>query len=323
VLRSVLKGVGSALPIWCRSNQDLEAIIETSDQWIRDRTGITQRFQVRSETTASLAVEAAQKALEQAKVSPQEIDGIILATTTPDHPFPATACAVQYQIQASNAFAFDIQSVCCGFIAALSAADAFIQSQKARCLLVIGSERMTSLLDWSDRTTCVLFGDGAGAILLQAQQTTDDLDSDVGILQTVLRSDGQHYFDLYVDVQDANPGHPGSIRMKGREIYRQAIPKMVQAIQEVCKAQNIPISEIDWFIPHQANSRILKGVVQSLQVSEDRMIQTVGVHSNTSSASIPLALDWAWKHQKLQSGQLIALVGLGAGLSWGASLIRI
>ena len=318
MLRSFIKGVGKALPKLCLSNDDLAQFVETSDEWIRERTGITQRFRMTGdESTSTLAASAALHALERSGISPQEVDGIIVATSTPDHPFPATAAKVQALINAPKAFSFDVQAACAGFIPALSIADTFLRTGQAQTIVVIGAESMTRLLDWNDRTTCVLFGDGAGAIVLKSDQSESR-----GILNTCLFSDGKFYQDLYVNTTNAQHQHPGEIMMNGKEIFRQGVSKMAQAIQAVCEKEGVSLNDLDWVIPHQANSRIIQGIAQTLQLPQEKLIQTVHLHANTSTASIPLAMEWAVGQNLLKEGQLIALVGLGAGLNWGAILLR-
>ena len=313
-----IRGTGSYLPKKIVTNYDLEKIMETSHDWIAQRTGIHQRHVAHeNEYTSHMGIAAAQKALEAAELAPNDIDFIICATTTPDLTFPATAVRIQAGLGIKHAFAFDLQAVCSGFVYALSVADNFIRTGQARRGLVIGAEKMTSLLDWSDRGTSILFGDGAGAVVIEQ---TKDLTK--GILSTHLHSDGTLCDILYTDGGAATSDQVGKVRMEGREVFKHAVMKLSQAMTEALEANNLSSDDIDWFVPHQANERIIDAVADRLKFPESKVIKTVRDHANTSAASIPLALDWAVRQGKIKEGDLVLTDALGAGLSWGSALIR-
>jgi 3-oxoacyl-[acyl-carrier-protein] synthase-3 len=320
--RARIIGTGACLPSRVVTNAELALRVDTSDQWIVERTGIRQRhIAAEGELTSDLATSAARKALKRAELRPAQLDLIVVATTTPDHTFPACAVAVQRKLGAVHAAAFDVQAVCSGFIYALAIADNFLQLGQARTALVIGAETFSRLLDWTDRGTCVLFGDGAGAVVLQAAEGTGTA-ADRGVLATYLGSDGRHYEDLWVDGGPSSTGTTGHVRMNGREVFRHAIGKLAMASQKVLDAAGLTVDEVDWLVPHQANRRILDGVARRLQIPEERVLITVDHHANTSAASIPLALAEAVEAGRLRADQLIILNAMGGGFTWGAALVR-
>ena len=322
VLRSVVTGVGAYLPEEVVTNADLSKIIDTTDAWIVERTGIHERRRAAPEQGASdLAVEAAKKALAAAGRSAADLDLIIVATTTPDLTFPATAALVQRKLGAPIGIAFDVQAVCSGFVYALSVADGFVARGLAKCALVIGSETMTRLMDWTDRGTCVLFGDGAGAVVLEPGEGRGDT-SDRGLLGFSLRCDGSKQDLLFVDGGVSTTGTIGHLRMQGKEVFRNAVVNISEAVESAAKVAGIPTSEVDWFIPHQANQRILAGVAHRLGIDEKRVISTVARHANTSAASIPLAWAEAIDDGLIKPGQLLLLEAMGGGLTWGACVVR-
>tara|TARA_E500000305_G_scaffold111374_2_gene123081 strand:+ start:327 stop:1292 length:966 start_codon:yes stop_codon:yes gene_type:complete len=319
--RSVLKGVGSALPKKCVSNDELAKSVETSDEWIRERTGITQRyFAGEGETTASLATDAARAALEDAGLTIGDIDLIVLATATPDQTFPATATMVQHRLGGSGFPAFDVAAVCSGFLYALATADSMVRDGVANKALVIGAETFSRILDWEDRTTCVLFGDGAGAFVIAGEDVGD---SDRGFLGTRLHADGAHSDLLYVDGGPSTTGTVGHLRMKGREVFRHAVVNLANVLVEVLEATGKTAEEIDWVVPHQANLRILDATARKLGLPIERVVVTVDQHANTSAASVPLAFDVARKDGRIKDGDLVMLEAMGGGFTWGASLLRI
>lgn len=323
VTRTAVTGVGSYLPDEVVTNSDLAKVVDTSDEWIFERTGIHERRRAAPDQAASdLAVEAAKRALEAAGRTPEDLDLIIVATTTPDLTFPATAAIVQRKLGAPMGVAFDIQAVCSGFVYALSVADGFIAHGHARCGLVIGAETMTRLMDWTDRTTCVLFGDGAGAVVVEpvaGQGTT----ADRGLLSFALRCEGEKQDLLYVDGGPSTTGTVGKLRMQGHQVFRHAVVNISEAIEAAADKAGVELGEIDWFVPHQANQRILKGVAERLHIDERRIVSTIAQHANTSAASIPLALDVAVKDGRIKPGQLVLLEAMGGGLTWGACLVRL
>ena len=323
VVRMAVTGVGSYLPDEILTNVDLAKIVETSDDWIFERTGIHERRRAAPEQGASdLAVEAAKRALTAAGRMAEDIDLIIVATTTPDLTFPATAAIVQRKLGAPMGIAFDVQAVCSGFVYALSIADGFIARGHAKCGLVIGAETMTRLLDWTDRSTCVLFGDGAGAVVVEpvvGRGTTDDR----GLLSFALRCEGDKQDLLYVDGGPSTSGSVGKLRMQGNQVFRHAVVNISEAIDAAAAKAGVDLGEVDWFVPHQANQRILKGVADRLGIDETRVISTIAKHANTSAASIPLALDTAIRDGRIKPGQLVLLEAMGGGLTWGACLIRL
>lgn len=322
VIRSVVTGVGSFLPEQVVTNADLAKIVDTSDEWIIERTGIRQRHKARDdEPTSDLAVKAAERALADAGKTAADVDLIIVATTTPDQTFPATAAIVQRKLGAPIGIAFDVQAVCSGFVYAMSVADGFVARGQAKCALVIGAEEMTKLMDWTDRTTCVLFGDGAGAFVLEpgeGQGTKEDR----GVLGFALRCEGAKSDMLYVDGGPATTGTVGHLRMLGNQVFRHAVINISEAITAAAEASGVEIPEIDWFVPHQANQRIIKGVGDRLGLDEDKVISTVAMHANTSAASIPLAMDVAIKDGRIKKGDLVLVEAMGGGLTWGACAFR-
>lgn len=318
-LRARLTGVGGYLPRTIVTNDDLAQKIETSDEWIRARTGITQRHIVSGdETTASMAAAAARQALEQAGVNAEDVDAIIVATSTPDQVFPAVATQVQALLGITKGFGFDISAACSGFVYALASANSFIQSGLAKKVLVIGSEVFSRLLDWNDRTTCVLFGDGAGAVLLEAGAEEGE-----GVLSTHLHSDGRSGNILYVDGAVGCAGTTQHLKMLGREVFRHAVVKLSQAVDEALEANNLTGQDIQWLVPHQANLRIIDGMAKKLALPADRVVVTVDRHANTSAASIPLALNEAVRDGRIQKGDLVLMEALGGGLTWGSALVRM
>ncbi|WP_292060437.1 MULTISPECIES: beta-ketoacyl-ACP synthase III [unclassified Brevundimonas] len=322
VIRSVVTGVGSFLPEQVVTNAELAKIVDTSDEWIIERTGIRQRHKARDdEPTSDLAVKAAERALADAGKTAADVDLIIVATTTPDQTFPATAAIVQRKLGAPVGIAFDVQAVCSGFVYAMSVADGFVARGQAKCALVIGAEEMTKLMDWTDRTTCVLFGDGAGAFVLEpgAGQGTKD---DRGVLGFALRCEGAKADLLYVDGGPATTGTVGHLRMLGNQVFRHAVVNIAEAITAAAEVAGVSIPEIDWFVPHQANQRIIKGVGDRLGLDEGKVISTVAMHANTSAASIPLAMDVAIKDGRIKKGDLVLVEAMGGGLTWGACAFR-
>jgi 3-oxoacyl-[acyl-carrier-protein] synthase-3 len=323
VLRSVVTGVGAYLPEEVVTNDDLSKFVDTSDSWIVERTGIKKRYRAAPDQGASdLAVEAARKALAAAGRSPAELDLIIVATTTPDLTFPATAAIVQRKLSAPIGIAFDVQAVCSGFVYALSVADGFVARGLARCALVIGAETMTRLMDWTDRGTCVLFGDGAGAVVLEPAQGEGG-PADRGLLGFALRCDGTKQDLLYVDGGPSTTGTVGHLRMQGNQVFRHAVVNISEGVRAAAADARIEIAEVDWFIPHQANQRILQGVAHRLGIEESRVISTVAEHANTSAASIPLAWAQGVDDGRIRPGQLLLLEAMGGGLTWGACVVRL
>jgi 3-oxoacyl-[acyl-carrier-protein] synthase III len=318
--KSVLMvGSGAYLPEKILTNDDLATFVDTDDGWIKQRTGIAQRHIVADgELTSDLAYNAAINALENANMTADDIDVIVLATTTPDDTFPATAAQVQNRLGAYNAFAFDVQAVCAGFVYALTVAESLLLANKGRRALVIGAESFSKLLDWKDRTTCVLFGDGAGAVILEA---SDDAQN-YGILSSALYTDGRHRDILYVDGGPSKTGSVGHVRMKGQDVFRHAVEKLASSMYAVIEQAGVSETEIDWLIPHQANLRIIDGMQKKLGLPADRVVRTVSEHANTSAASIPLALNQAVSDGRVKSGHLLAFEAIGGGLSWGAALVR-
>jgi 3-oxoacyl-[acyl-carrier-protein] synthase III len=323
VLRSVVTGVGDYLPSRVVTNDDLAKIVDTNDAWIIERTGIRQRREaVEGETTSDLATKAAAKALAAAGRAPADVDLIVVGTTTPDLTFPATATMVQRKLGCPVGIAFDVQAVCSGFVYALAVADNFVARGQSKCCLVIGAETMTRLMDWTDRSTCVLFGDGAGAVVLEpgeGQGTT----ADRGILGVALRADGTKQDLLYVDGGPSATGTVGKLRMQGNQVFRHAVVNISEAVIAAAKAANIELSEVDWFIPHQANQRILEGVARRLGIAGERVISTVAEHANTSAASIPLAMAHGIADGRIKPGQLLLMEAMGGGLTWGAAVVRL
>ncbi len=323
VVRSVVTGVGAFLPARVVSNDKLSETVDTSDAWIIERTGIRQRHQVsEGEATSDLATAAARQALAAAGRAAADIDLIVVATTTADLTFPATATIVQRKLGAPVGIAFDVQAVCSGFVYALAVADNFVVRGQSKCALVIGAEAMTRLMDWTDRGTCVLFGDGAGAVVLEPGEGRGTI-ADRGILGVALRADGTKQDLLYVDGGPSTTGTVGKLRMQGKEVFRHAVVNISEAVIAAAKAAGVPLSEVDWFIPHQANQRILEGVARRLGIDETRVISTVAEHANTSAASIPLAMEKAIADGRIKPGQVLLLEAMGGGLTWGAAVIRL
>ena len=322
VRRSVVVGCGGYLPEKILTNDELAQRLDTSDEWIRDRSGITQRhIAAEGELTSDLALAAAQSALGAAGVSVQDIDMILLATSTPDETFPATATVVQSKLGADNAMSFDIQAVCSGFVYALATADNFIKSGQAETAIVIGAETFSRILDWQDRGTCVLFGDGAGAVVLKAE-SGQGTTADRGILSTHLHSDGRLHDLLYVDGGPSSTGKVGFLRMEGKEVFRHAVVKMAEVTVEALEANGFTASDIDWFVPHQANKRIIDGTAKKLGINGDRVVVTIDQHANTSAASIPLALWVATRDNRIKRDNLVLIEALGGGMTWGSGLVR-
>jgi 3-oxoacyl-[acyl-carrier-protein] synthase-3 len=319
----VVTGVGGFLPEKVVTNDDLAKFVDTSDEWIFERTGIRERRSaVDGEVTSDLAVAAAKEALAAAGRTAADIDLIIVATTTPDLTFPATAAIVQRKLGAPIGVAFDVQAVCSGFVFALAVTDNFVVRGMAKCALVIGAETMTRLMDWEDRGTCVLFGDGAGAVVLEPRQGGGTT-ADRGILGFALRTDGAKQDLLYVDGGPSATGTVGKLRMQGNQVFRHAVVNIAEAVIAAAEKADVKISEIDWFIPHQANQRILEGVARRLGIEGSRVISTVSRHANTSAASIPLALVEGLRDGRIKPGQLLLLEAMGGGLTWGAVVVRL
>ena len=321
IRRAILLGTGSALPARAVSNAELAQTVDTSDEWIVERTGIRNRYIAGDgETTASLAADAAQAALDAAGVAAQDIDLIILATATPDQTFPAAATRVQAALGIDDCVAFDVAAVCSGFLYAMTVADSMICSGAARRALVIGAETFSRILDWEDRTTCVLFGDGAGAVVLGAEESADGAR---GILASKLHADGRHNGLLYVDGGPSTTQTVGKLRMKGQEVFRHAVVNLASVLNEVMATAGLSNSDIDWLVPHQANARILDATARKLKLSPDRVVVTVDRHANTSAASVPLALDCAVRDGRIKPGDLIVLEAMGGGFTWGACVLRV
>ena len=322
VVRSAVTGVGSFLPEQVVTNADLAQIVDTSDEWIQERTGIKQRHKARDDQpTSDLAVEAARRALADSGKTATDVDLIIVATTTPDMTFPATASIVQRKLGAPVGIAFDVQAVCSGFVYAMSVADGFVARGMAKCALVIGAEEMTRLMDWTDRSTCVLFGDGAGAFVMEPREG-QGTKADQGLLGFALRCDGNKTDLLYVDGGPATTGTVGHLRMAGNQVFRHAVVNIAEAITAACEASGIEVADVDWFVPHQANQRIIKGVGDRLGLDENKVISTVAIHANTSAASIPLAMDAAIQDGRIKRGDMVLLEAMGGGLTWGACAFR-
>jgi 3-oxoacyl-[acyl-carrier-protein] synthase-3 len=315
--RSVVAGVGSALPKRLVTNAELAQTVDTTDEWIVERTGIRNRYIASDgETTGSLATEAARRALDHAGLVPRDIDLIVLATATPDQTFPSTATKVQAALGIDDCIAFDVHAVCTGFLYALSVADSMLRSGNAHKALVIGAETFSRILDWEDRATCVLFGDGAGALVLSAEET------DSGILATKLHADGRHNDLLFVDGGPSTTGTVGKLRMKGREVFRHAVVNLASVMNEVLEDAGLSAADVDWVVPHQANARILEATAKKLGLPREKVVVTVDRHANTSAASVPLALDTAIKDGRIKRGDLVILEAMGGGFTWGAAALR-
>lgn len=320
--RSLIAGCGSYLPERVVKNAELAALVDTSDEWIIERTGIRERhIAAPGQNTSDLALAAARAALRNADMSVDDIDLIILATATPDHTFPATATQVQAQLGMYHGAAFDVQAVCSGFIYALSVADNFIKTGQSKGALVIGAETFSRILDWEDRGTCVLFGDGAGAVVLR-QTPLGDPATDRGILSTHLHSDGRHKDHLFVDGGPSSSQSTGFLRMQGKEVFRHAVTNLANVVKEALEANNVTADDIDWVVPHQANQRILDATARKLRIDPSKVISTVALHANTSAASVPLALSTAIDDGRIQPGDLLILEAMGGGFTWGSSLVR-
>ena len=323
LIRSAVTGVGAYLPDNIVTNDQLAQTVDTSDAWIVERTGIRQRHMVADDQPVSdLAFRAAQQALERAGKTAADVDLIIVATTTPDMTFPATATIVQRKLGAPIGIAFDVQAVCSGFVYALSVADGFVARGHAKCALVIGAETMTRLMDWTDRGTCVLFGDGAGAVVLEPREGQGTT-ADQGVLGFALRADGTKQELLYVDGGPSTTGTVGKLRMLGNQVFKHAVINISEAIHAAAAVAGVTIPEVDWFIPHQANQRILAGVAHRCGIDEDKVISTVARHANTSAASIPLAFAQGIADGRIKPGQLLLLEAMGGGLTWGACVLRL
>jgi len=322
MIRARVIGCGAFLPDNVVTNDDLASKVDTSDAWIRERTGIAQRYIAKDDqTTSDLALGAARAALTDASIDAGELDMVIVATTTPDQSFPSVATMVQSRLGMSRGAAFDVQAVCSGFIYGMSLADSLIRTGQARTILLIGAETMSRLLDWSDRATCVLFGDGAGAVVLQAHVGHGD-NSDQGILNTRIFSDGRLHDLLYADGGVSSTRSAGLLRMQGKEVFKHAVTNIAAAIEASAAAAGIPVSEVDWFVPHQANQRILDGTAKRLGIDPAKVVSTVARHGNTSAASVPLALVTAVQDGRIQRDNLVLLEAMGAGFTWGACLLR-
>jgi len=321
-LRSIVKGVGAYLPERVMTNAELATLVDTSDAWIRERTGIGERrIAAPGETTADMGVKASRQALERAGVAAEEIDLIVLATATPDHTFPASATLVQDRLGILKGAAFDVHAVCTGFVYALATADNFLARGQARHALVIGSETFSRILDWEDRSTCVLFGDGAGAMVLSAEP--ESAADGRGVLNTYVRSDGRYKSLLYVDGGPSTTQTVGHLRMAGNQVFRHAVTKISDAIETVVAEAGLSMADIDWFVPHQANQRILDSVAKKLGIPVERVITTVARHGNTSAASIPLALAEAVEDGRIKPGELVLMEALGGGFTWGSALVKM
>ena len=320
--RSIVVGTGAYLPSRIVTNNELADRLDTSDEWITTRTGIRQRHVAADgELTSDLGVAAARRALNDASMTASDMDLLVVATSTPDETFPATATIIQRELGMTRGAAFDVQAVCTGFVYALATADNFVKVGQAETALVIGAETFSRILDWADRSTCVLFGDGAGAAVLRSEDgegTTDDR----GILSTHLHADGRHHDLLFVDGGPSTTGTSGHLRMEGREVFRHGVEKMAAVVEEALAATGLPATAVDWFIPHQANKRIIDGTSRKLGLAADRVVVTIDRHANTSAASIPLAMAEAAADGRLKSGQLVLLEALGGGLTWGSALLR-
>jgi len=322
MIRSVVRGFGASLPKRVMTNSEMEEKVDTSDEWIVQRTGIRQRHIAgEGETTASLGEAAARAALDRAGLTAADLDVIIVATSTPDNTFPATAVNIQNRLGMHHGAAFDVQAVCSGFIYAVATADAYIRGGLARRVLVIGAETFSRILDWNDRTTCVLFGDGAGAIVLEAQEGSGTT-ADRGVLTAQLRSDGAHKEKLYVDGGPSTTGTVGHLRMEGREVFKHAVGMITDVIEAAFEATGTTAEDLDWLVPHQANRRIIDGSARKLGIPLDKVVVTVDLHGNTSAASIPLALNVAASDGRIKKGDLVLLEAMGGGFTWGSILLR-
>ena len=321
-LRSVVVGTGSGLPARVVTNAELAERVDTSDEWIVQRTGIRQRYLAdASETTSVLGIRAARAALDDAGLTGDDIDLVICATSTPDHTFPSTATQIQAALGITAGAAFDLQAVCAGFVFAVTTADKFLSTGAAKRALVVGAETFSRIVDWEDRTTCVLFGDGAGAIVLEAQDMAE-AGADRGVISASLRSDGRHREKLYVDGGPGSTGTTGYLRMQGKDVFRFAVGSVMDVIEDALRKGGATAADLDWFVPHQANRRIIEASADKLGIPHDKVVLTVDRHGNTSAASIPLALDVARRDGRIRRGDLVMIEAIGGGFSWGAALIR-
>jgi 3-oxoacyl-[acyl-carrier-protein] synthase-3 len=322
VIRSIVAGCGSYLPQRVLTNDDLSRMVDTSDDWIVQRTGIRERhIAAKDEMTSDIGTSAARAALADAGLAPEDIDLIVVATSTPDHTFPATAVTVQEKLGITRGAAFDLQAVCSGFVYAVATVDGLLRTRQHRRALVIGAETFSRILDWEDRTTCVLFGDGGGAIVLEAQEQNGGTDGR-GVLAARLRSDGRYKSKLYVDGGPSSTGTVGHLRMEGREVFRHAVGMITDVIVDALHDADLGAEDIDWFVPHQANRRIIEGSARKIGIPDRKVVMTVDRHGNTSAASIPLALDVAKRDGRLKRGDLVLLEAMGGGFTWGAALVR-
>ena len=322
MIRSVVAGVGAYLPARILTNAELSTMVDTTDEWIVERSGIRQRnIAAEGEKTSDLALEAAKRAIAHAGIQASDIDLIVLATATPDETFPATACRVQAALGIHHGAAFDVQAVCSGFVYAMAVADNFIKAGQSKMALVIGAETFSRILDWNDRTTCVLFGDGAGALLLRAEQGEGGM-ADRGVLSTHLHSDGRHHDYLYVDGGPSSTQTTGHLRMLGKEVFRHAVVNLADVVKETLAHTGLSASDIDWLVPHQANKRIIDGTAKKLGMGTDKVVLTVERHGNTSAASVPLALAEAVQDGRIKPGQLVLMEAMGGGFTWGSALVR-
>jgi len=322
MLRTIVKGCGGYLPKRVLTNEDLAKVVDTTDEWIATRTGIKERrIAAKSELTSTMGTAAARAALDNAGMDPQDIDLIVLATSTPDQTFPATAVTIQADLGITQGAAFDVQAVCSGFVFALTTVDNYLKSGEFRRALVIGSEAFSRILDWDDRGTCVLFGDGAGALVVEAEMQNGST-TDRGVLASCLRSDGRYRDKLYVDGGPSTTGTVGYVRMDGPEVFRHAVTNIAEVIDATLKKSGYLASDIDWFVPHQANKRILDGAARKLGLAPEKIVITVDKHANTSAASIPLALDAACQDGRIKKGDLVLMEAMGGGFTWGAVLVR-
>lgn len=318
MIRSVVKGIGSYLPVRVLTNVELSETVDTSDPWIRERTGIGQRHIVADDQcTSDLGFAAAQAALKDAGMTADDIDLIVVSTTTPDYTFPSTATIIQHKLGIKHGAAFDLQAVCSGFIYGVNVVDSLLRTGTAKNALLIGAETFSRILDWEDRTTCVLFGDGAGAIVLSAEEGAE-----TGVLNSFIRSNGEHRELLYVDGGPSKTQTVGHVRMIGNQVFKHAVKDICSAMKHCAEGAGIPISDINWFVPHQANQRILNGVAKRLKLDPNQVISTVEFHANTSAASVPLAMDTAVKDGRIKRGDLVMLEAFGGGFTWGAALLR-
>lgn len=321
-ISSIILSTGSYLPEKVMTNADLEKIVDTTDEWIFQRSGIKSRhIAAKDESTGDMAIAAARKALEAANLAPKDIDGVIVATTTPDRTFPSVAVKVQGTLGMPQGLAFDVQAVCTGFVYALATADSFIVRGQAKRILVIGAEKMSSIVDWNDRTTCVLFADGAGAVILEAKENNEGLEGQ-GIHSTHLYADGSQRDLLQTSGGVSTTGENGHIEMQGREVFKYAVTYMADVVEETLKHNNVTADQIDWLVPHQANIRIIEGTANKLGMDMDKVVVTVDHHGNTSAASIPLALDEAVRDGRIKRNQMLLIEAMGGGLTWGAALVR-